>query len=1327
MGKSGSAQQQVTEYLLSVQIGVGYSLDAITGIYVNEKEAWTGESTTLEEIQINQPQLFGGPQQEGGLQGYVVHLPGRDDQVMPDNLAARFGLTSETCPANRGTTTLFFVGGGAVTRGASDYGQFGDSQDNVPLADQGATNTGFSWSYNNPAIAQTVWVKGRRAPGNGPGSQVILNPDLAMVGVDANGAHIVCECLTNTSWGMGEPGSRIDTDSFNAAAQTLSDEQFGLSMKWTRSTDIESFINEVLDHIQATLFLNPRTGLWTLKLYRDDYDISQLVTIDPSNAVLTNYQKALWGEAGNQVVVTWTDPTTEDDATITAEDLGALNSQGGSPVSVARNYYGIRNAGLALRVAQRDVRSASAPLLSATVEVNRKLWAAQPAGVCILNWPKKKIFNLVMRITNVSRGMPGSGKMKLTLLEDVFSLAKPPVTSPQNPQGTDPGQEPDPVDAVEIITLPAYFSLSAALQTAAVDLEYPEVLAAVLADSANTDVRSYGLFAETVTPDGGSTFVSHGSKSLVGRSVLPAPYAWGAQTQLDDGLVLNRVRGPQVGGFVFFGAGSDANMEIAQVISFDKDTRKWTLSRGILDTVPRSWSTGTPIWFVNPGTRIVDEVSLKSAGEMVDYKLLTRTSKGVLALADADTVVETMTARPHLPLRPANVKVNGHAAGSFDGGAVDTLSVTWATRNRTLEDGQVVAWDAGTIAPEYEQATVVTVFDQDGHSVYEQRLWTEQSLDLMRSWFDRYTAITIRVTSRRRDLDSLQGYEIGVTGLANNPAAPLPPEAPDPGPAPSPDPAPIVGAWAATGTEFTLAEGGEVQAAVPAILVSGARDRVTAVGLIVRYAKTGGTGDPDWFYLPEVALDDQPTQSATTAVSPGTQYDVQVAYQSASNILSEWRDLGNVTTGQVIANQVTRIGGYTAQEAVDAIEAIAALGDGSTERAKQRLEDLRSGNTDLAVSAFWAAADLAARRNYTDLRTQIDGGWIGTYVKQQVDQISDDISALVTETDTLGVAVAGANASILDAKTIAASGDEALADLITAAEAQIGSNYAEFLDEKTLNVTKFDAEATARQALAVTVGNVSSSVTTEATARASGDSANASLITSLSATVGSLSGSVTTYASAVASLSDGVELIYGFALDSNGHVVGLRAGISGGVGSLLFVSDEFGFVDESGANPKYVFAYDGTDIKLVNTVIDGSLLVHGTITGDKIVGGAVTTITTTGDTGPNTALSTGSAVEVASLGVTSLGGAHQITVEVDVHGNTADAGVVVQLKRDGTNVGQQRTFPVPGSFSCGRTMMFYDTPGAATHTYSVVCQLSGGSGGGVIAHLASITSMELKK
>src|SRR5690606_12901100 len=96
---------------------------------------------------------------------------------------------------------------------------------------------------------------------------------------------------------------------------------------------------------------------------------------------LLNFRRKLWGETTNEIVVTWTNPASEDEETITYQSLGNIAMQG-EVVSEGRNYYGIRNVELANTVAARDIVSASYPLAMATVEVDRRQWDILP-GDCV--------------------------------------------------------------------------------------------------------------------------------------------------------------------------------------------------------------------------------------------------------------------------------------------------------------------------------------------------------------------------------------------------------------------------------------------------------------------------------------------------------------------------------------------------------------------------------------------------------------------------------------------------------------------------------------------------------------------------------------------------------------------------------------------------------------------------------------------------------------------------------------------------------------------------------------------------------------------------------
>lgn len=116
MGKSSSARVQVTEYTMSIHFGICAEADEVLAIHVGEKVAWEGRMRQEGSIMVTQAALFGGVKKEGGVKGFAYFLPGGPRQVMPRDLAARLGLTPETCPAYRGLASLFFVGG-AVSAG----------------------------------------------------------------------------------------------------------------------------------------------------------------------------------------------------------------------------------------------------------------------------------------------------------------------------------------------------------------------------------------------------------------------------------------------------------------------------------------------------------------------------------------------------------------------------------------------------------------------------------------------------------------------------------------------------------------------------------------------------------------------------------------------------------------------------------------------------------------------------------------------------------------------------------------------------------------------------------------------------------------------------------------------------------------------------------------------------------------------------------------------------------------------------------------------------------------------------------------------------------
>lgn len=579
-------------------------------------------------------------------------------------------------------------------------------------------------------------------------------------GGDMNPAHIVHECLTDTSWGMGAPLTAVDDTSFRAAADTLYDEGFGLSMMWTRQAAIEDFISEILDHIQAVLYVDPATGLLTLKLIRDDYDPDTLPELNPDNCDVTKFDRKLWGEIINEIIVTWTNPENEQEETVTAQDLASIAMQGGNVVSASRNYYGVRSASLATQLARRDLRTVGAPLASCEVEIDRSAYAIRPAACYKMAWPEHGLNGAVMRVMSVDYGRPGDMTIRAVLMEDVFSLDAGAYVEPEGSGWVDPSSAPEPITEARVITLPTFLAAEAVAQVGGSEPVYPEAVAGILATTDNTDTFAYDLYTQLPLPDGSLQWSSVGTNNIIGRGALAADLVAEAAT---TGVTMTDFTGqtlPSQGGFVLIGAASDDEtaMEVAMVTAVDSGTGEISLARGVMDTVPRAWATGTHIWFVD-GETLYEDRQVRSAGETVEYKLLSQTSQGQLALESAPTLSGTMTERPWLPLRPANVTAHG-GAWSSETAYIDArdrvdpwVTVTWSNRNRLTEDSQILLWTDASVTPETGQTTTIEVCASDGTLLVTHDGLTGSSFDVPDADFGAEVFVEVRVYSARTDAD----------------------------------------------------------------------------------------------------------------------------------------------------------------------------------------------------------------------------------------------------------------------------------------------------------------------------------------------------------------------------------------------------------------------------------------------------------------------------------------------------------------------------------------------------------------------------------------------
>lgn len=730
MGGKAGGKTQVVEYYMSTWWAFATGpVDKILKIIVNDKEAWKGSISESAVIPLIQPDLYGGLETEGGVCGNVVYLDGKSTQVIPEYIAQKFGLTSATCPAHRGIASVFFTGGvpNQSSIDGDNYTPIDSTSeanpaafpirlesahasglnaafDNMPLD----AEPGFYWRANAPAVPPIKITAQRRPRG--------LPEATAMIGLDANVVHIIYEVMTNTDWGMGTSSSEINVDSFTSAAQTAYDEGIGISILWREQQYGEEFIAKMLDYVDGVIYTDPRDGLLTIKLIRKDYDENDLFEINPSNAKLSNYERKMWGETVNEIVVTWTNPENEEEETVSIQDLANISIQG-APISDPRDFRGVRNADLAMRLAARDLRVASAPLLTCRAVVDRTAWNIVPGSVVKVNWPEHGMVNVIMRVMEPDYGKTNDSKIKMRLVEDIYAIDAGDYYAPPGTQVPDVKIPPKPLDHSLVITLPNYIVARKLTTggTAAAGLTYPEVILSVLGADPSPDISQYRIVYEQATPTGATEWVgAKRMRSLLSRATLALPLTFETSSVT---TINNASKGAGIikESLALIGS-TEGTQELCLVTAVGNSTV--TLTRGILDTVPRAWPAGTPIWFIPRDADIIDSAK-RIVDQPVTYRLLSVTSEGRLRISQAPDLDYVATARPWLPLRPANCKVQGVGNGPMVlDSSGPSVYLSWSNRNRLLEDSVLLPWNGGSVAVEYGQTTTITILQADGETVH---------------------------------------------------------------------------------------------------------------------------------------------------------------------------------------------------------------------------------------------------------------------------------------------------------------------------------------------------------------------------------------------------------------------------------------------------------------------------------------------------------------------------------------------------------------------------------------------------------------------------------
>lgn len=511
-----------------------------------------------------------------------------------------------------------------------------------------------------------------------------------------NPAHIVYECLTNPEWGMGYDAGIIDDASFRAAADTFFNEGLGLCIQWVKQDSIESFIQLVLDHAGANLVEDRRTLLWKLIPLRGDYDIETLPVFsdapEPGHGriiELERFERSSLPDATNELSVTYTDYKTGKDGSITVQNLAAVQGAG-RVISQSRNYPGIPTPELALRTALRDLRALTSGLAKVQMTVDRSGYDLLPGSVIRWSWSPDGIESMVLRVVNIDYGSLTDGRVRLECVEDVFGLPATTYGKVEPVGWVEPDTSAQPSPAVLAFEAPYRELVQTIGRSEAQSLPQETGYVGAVAARAPGVNLSYQLYTRTGTDD----YADSGSGEWTPTGTLQADIGQTATSiTLTATSDLEQV---SLGETAMLG--SDETAEIVRVDGISDSTI--TIARGCLDTVPRSWPAGTRFWGYDQYT--ASATTEYTDGETVDIKALTRTASDLLdeTLAPGDSVV--MASRAARPYPPGKLRITDTVASNvaYPSECIGALTVSWAHRDRLLQDDQVIDANEASIGPE---------------------------------------------------------------------------------------------------------------------------------------------------------------------------------------------------------------------------------------------------------------------------------------------------------------------------------------------------------------------------------------------------------------------------------------------------------------------------------------------------------------------------------------------------------------------------------------------------------------------------------------------------
>ncbi len=513
---------------------------------------------------------------------------------------------------------------------------------------------------------------------------------------DLNPAHLARDMLISPRCG-GDGDTTQIAPNFRTVAQTLYDENFGLTVFWDTPSDRDG-VREMLERtVACAIYRDRATDLWDIKLIRPDYNPANLFTFDRTTIVkwVSGPETPLQDDLPNQITLTYTRRDNGQEAALTQTNPAALQAMTRPRIINEKvEMPEITKPELANTVLLRELAARTQPITRGAIRVTYVPTNINRGDAVIVDDPLVGINNLVMRVLEIKEGPPDDPSVVLYLSQDVFQLPMTvPATAADDPATTGRlSQAAVPADVILIEEL-TYFDGVFARGQATAD----QVLAA------NPDAGFWAMTGNQPTPAhntgrvvefNGASWIDLGSAFLMPVWQLSAALGKDAGADVQFTATVTGREGEIVAGQLL-----QIGSELVRVdnISVNGAVATFAVGRGCLDTVPALHAAGAYVFAPRSYTRI--DPTERTSGEIITARLLTQTSSQTLDINLATSQTTTMNSRAIRPLPVGQLKVSN--AYTVIGTQSGTVNVTWVHRDRLLQTTPAVLdHDDASIGPE---------------------------------------------------------------------------------------------------------------------------------------------------------------------------------------------------------------------------------------------------------------------------------------------------------------------------------------------------------------------------------------------------------------------------------------------------------------------------------------------------------------------------------------------------------------------------------------------------------------------------------------------------